>query len=405
MTSPGTGPKGLSSPLRVVMALILSGLAGCSTAPEAKPRYDAPLPPGSVVLRPVPPGQEPDLGAAWEDRSTGLGEAVTRSISWYGYPSSTRRFPYRTSNGEITHAEAVASLARFQELLAECQTAEEFKARFLREFQVYQSVGWNGKGIVLFTGYYTPDFQASLQPTEGFRHPIYKRPEDLVTDERDGIPIGQRRPDGSIGAYPTRREIESSNMLAGDELAWMESALDAYVVQVNGSARLNLPDGGIIHVGYAGKTERPYRGLGREAVKEGLIAPEELSLPAIYRLHERDPKTVQELIHRNESYVFFQEYDGANWPAGSLGVKVTPKRSLATGKSVYPPGALCLVKTQGVDVSGTRTPFYQFMLDQDTGGAIQAPGRADIYMGEGDDAETLAGGQYAEGTLYYFFLK
>ena len=45
------------------------------------------------------------------------------------------------------------------------------------------------------------------------------------------------------------------------------------------------------------------------------------------------------------------------------------------------------------------------MLDQDTGGAIRAPGRADIYMGVGPTAETLAGGQYAEGVLYYYILK
>ena len=114
---------------------------------------------------------------------------------------------------------------------------------------------------------------------------------------------------------------------------------------------------------------------------------------------------VEELIDRNENFVFFKDYDGSNWPAGSLGVKVTPKRSLATDKNVYPLGALCLVDTQGVSVSGNQVPFRRFMLDQDTGGAIKAPGRADIYMGEGNDAETLAGGQYAEGRLYYIFLK
>ena len=67
--------------------------------------------------------------------------------------------------------------------------------------------------------------------------------------------------------------------------------------------------------------------------------------------------------------------------------------------------SICLVDTSGVTVSGTSTPFLRFMVDQDTGGGIRAPGRADIYMGEGDDAETLAGGQYAEGRLYYLFLR
>ena len=405
MTASGICRQGRFSPFAVAIISLLTMLGGCNTAPEAKPRYDTPLPPGAVALRPVPSGQTPDLAAAWRDRSAELTDAVDRSIAWYGYPSSARRFPYRTSIGEITHDEALASLKRFRALIVECRSADEFKRRVLSEFQVYESVGWNGRGTVLFTGYYTPDFEASLQPTERFRYPIYARPADLVTHPVDGLPIGQRRPDGSIGAYPTRKEIEMSNMLAGGELAWMECPLDAYVVHVNGSTRLLLPNGDSVFVGYAGKTDRPYRGLGGEAVREGHIEPDQLSLSALYRLHERDPETVQELIHRNENFVFFQEYDGANWPAGSLGFKVTSKRSLATDKAVYPPGAVCLVKTEGVDVSGSRIPFLQFMLDQDTGGAIQAPGRADIYMGEGDDAETLAGGQYAEGQLYYFFLK
>ena len=107
----------------------------------------------------------------------------------------------------------------------------------------------------------------------------------------------------------------------------------------------------------------------------------------------------------NQNFVYFQNYDGGRWPSGSLGFKVNAKSSLATDKDVYPPGCVCLVDTSGVTVSGTSTPFLRFMVDQDTGGGIRAPGRADIYMGEGDDAETLAGGQYAEGHLYYLFLR
>jgi len=46
-----------------------------------------------------------------------------------------------------------------------------------------------------------------------------------------------------------------------------------------------------------------------------------------------------------------------------------------------------------------------FALDQDTGGAIRAAGRCDIYLGVGDDAGKLAGQTYQEGRLYYLFLK
>src|SRR5690606_37002692 len=90
---------------------------------------------------------------------------------------------------------------------------------------------------------------------------------------------------------------------------------------------------------------------------------------------------------------------------GSLGVKVSPETTLATDKSIYPRGGVVLVDTKAVTFSHGQQRFLRFMLDQDTGGAIQAPGRADIYMGEGASAEILAGGQYAEGRLYYLFLK
>ena len=46
-----------------------------------------------------------------------------------------------------------------------------------------------------------------------------------------------------------------------------------------------------------------------------------------------------------------------------------------------------------------------FALDQDTGGAIRAAGRCDVYMGVGDRAGELAGGTYREGRLYYLFVK
>ena len=380
-------------------------LAGCANGPSKTPNYSAPLPTGANALRPVQPGNMPNLKVAWENRDSGLLDAIQGSIHWYTYPSSKNKFPYQTSSREISHEDAEASVKRFYEVLVNSRNADQFEQTVQDEFQVYESVGWNGEGIVLFTGYYAPEFDASREKTSQFRHPVHRRPEDLVTHPTDGKPLGQRQPDGSITSYPTRAEIEDSKMHEGNELVWMESSLDVYVVHVNGSARLTMPDGEVVFVGYNGKTDRPYTGLGSELVSEGLVKKDELSLSAIYDLHQRNPGSVERLIRRNENYVYFTEYDGSTWPSGSLGVKVQPRASLATDKEVYPPGAVCLVDTEGVTVSGRKTEFLRFMLDQDTGGAIKAPGRGDIYMGEGDTAESLAGGQYAEGRLYYFFLR
>ena len=384
-----------------VLVLSLAGL-GCEST-RATPDYERELPPGTVALRPVPAGQEPDLEAAWLRRDEGLSNAVAQSLSWFAAPSSEQWWPYETSDRSISHDDARASVERFGEILQESRSAEEFRRRVLDEFRIYESVGWNGQGTVLYTGYYAPEFDASPVRTDRFTTPLHVRPADLVTHPETGEPIGQRLPNGRIGRYPTRREIETTNMFEGNELVWVETPLDAYVIQVNGSAKLRMPDGSIEFIGYDGKTDRRYTGLGTTLYDAGHITKKDL--PGIYDLYERNPDVVVEGMRENESYVFFRPYDGSAWPSGSLGRQVTGRASLATDKDVYPRGCVVFVDTEGVAVSGNEVPIQRFMLDQDTGGAIRAPGRADIYMGEGDEAETLAGGQYAEGRLYYFFLR
>ena len=384
-----------------VLVLSLAGL-GCEST-RATPDYERELPPGTVALRPVPAGQEPDLEAAWLRRDEGLSNAVAQSLSWFAAPSSEQWWPYETSDRSISHDDARASVERFGEILQESRSAEEFRRRVLDEFRIYESVGWNGDGTVLYTGYYAPEFDASPVRTDRFTTPLHVRPADLVTHPETGEPIGQRLPNGRIGRYPTRREIETTNMFEGNELVWVETPLDAYVIQVNGSAKLRMPDGSIEFIGYDGKTDRRYTGLGTTLYDAGHITKKDL--PGIYDLYERNPDVVVEGMRENGSYVFFRPYDGSAWPSGSLGRQVTGRASLATDKDVYPRGCVVFVDTEGVAVSGNEVPIQRFMLDQDTGGAIRAPGRADIYMGEGDEAETLAGGQYAEGRLYYFFLR
>ncbi len=389
-------------------ALALTSIAaGCSTvAQRPLADYSRPLPPGASALRLVTdPARYPDLETACRNGDGSLSEAIEQSLAWFEAPSSEQHFPLCG----ISHEHARASLQAISDLLAEGMQAESLAAELRRRFDVYESVGHDGRGIVLFTGYFAPVFPASLTPTAHFRYPLYRRPADLVTDPATGDPMGRRLADGRIVPYPSRRDIERSGLLVGQELVWLEDPLSVYIIHVNGSAKLQLEEAGggrsDYYVGYSGKTDRPYTGLGHVMVEEGLVQRDELSLSAIKRVYERQPARVAELINRNENYVFFTEYDGKKWPSGSLGVRVTTKRTLATDKRIYPRGGLVLVDTKAVSVGGRKRDFLQLMLDQDTGGAIQAPGRADIYMGVGAEAETLAGGQLAEGRLYYLFLK
>ena len=394
-------------PLTVLGFLLASiALGGCSsTEKTGKPEYHRPLEPGAQALRKVDSAQvRTHLVTAFDAKDSGLSDALGESARWYAAPSSARRFPFATEEGSITHLHAQESVLAFQDVLGNSANGELFSREILKQFDVYQTVGWDDRGTVLFTGYYAPIFQGSLVRTDRFDHPLHTRPEWLLST-KDGIPFGRRLPDGRITDSPDRSEIESSGMLDGQELLWLETKLDAYICQVNGSACIELPDGRRMFVGYAGKTEHPYTGLGASMLSEGIMTKDGLSLDAIESYNQEHPDVVNRLIAKNRNYVFFKEYDGSGWPAGSLGVPVTQRSSIATDKSIYPPGAVALVDTHIVDGAGGKSEFIQLVCDQDTGGAIVAPGRCDLFMGIGPEARTLAGGQYAEGTMFYFFLK
>jgi len=160
-------------------------------------------------------------------------------------------------------------------------------------------------------------------------------------------------------------------------------------------------------VGYDGNNGLEYKSIGQELIRDGKIAPEQLSLTAIKEYFAEHPDELDGYLFRNPRYIFFREAPGG--PFGSLGVPVTPRRSLATDKTVYPRGCLAFVQTQvpaiGPDGQVVRRPFANWVCDQDTGGAIRAAGRADLFIGTGPDAERLAGHTRSEGRLYYIFLK
>ena len=304
----------------------------------------------------------------------------------------------------ISHSRARASVYAFRELAEEYESPSEFGQRIEAEFDFFTSVGSDGQGTVLFTGYYSPTFEGSRVRTATFRYPLFRLPEDLVKNSATGEILGRRTGDGIV-PYPKRAEIEESGMLAGTELVWLRSQWDVYLIHVQGSAALSLADGSVLHAGYAGNNGHPYVSPSRELVADGKISEAELSLDDVRAYFVAHPEDLDPYLRRNPRFIFFSEVNSSNWPQGSLGVPVTPLRSIATDKELFPPGGVTLVVTQAIDASGQSHPFEQLMLDQDRGGAILSPGRVDIYFGIGPQAEKRAGGEYFEGRLFYLFLK
>ena len=368
--------------------------------PEGKD-YGRPLPPGALALRKIDPSAYPDFGRGFAHRA-GLEQAIRNSLEYLAKPSSEKYYPY----GEITHRRVVASLKRFLEILATVQSPEQLDAAIRTEYDVYQSVGCDDCGTVYFTGYYCPIFEGRKQRDSQFRYPLYGLPPDLVKDE-EGMTLGRTAPDGSVEpTYPTRRQIEEGRLLDGHEVAWLKDPFEAYVVTVQGSAKLRLADGSLYELGYAGNNGHEYTPVATAMLSDGVLDRGRVSLQGLLNYFAQHRDQIYHYCWENDRYVFFAPRDGG--PYGSLNVSVTPYRTIATDKQVFPRAALSFVTTylpELYDGGVAERPYGAFSLDQDTGGAIRAAGRCDVYMGIGRTGQAVAGRTGSEGCLYYVFLK
>ena len=192
----------------------------------------------------------------------------------------------------------------------------------------------------------------------------------------------------------------------GQEIAYLRTPFEAYVVTVQGSAKLRLPDGGMYELGYAANNGHTYTPISRAMIETGAIKKEDLSLQTLLRYFQQHPDKTYSYCWKNDRYVFFKEAPGG--PFGSVGQPVTPFRSIATDKQVFPRACLAYVTAKlptNYDNKIVQAPFNSFACDQDTGGAIRAAGRCDVFMGVGPTAEAIAGRTGSEGALYYIFVK
>ncbi|MEM6751658.1 MAG: murein transglycosylase A [Cyanobacteria bacterium P01_C01_bin.38] len=300
---------------------------------------------------------------------------------------------------EITRERVEKSLKRFRELVVTSQNAEELQDAVNKEFVFYKSIGSDSQGTILFTGYYKPIYQASRKPTAEYRYPVYRLPDDFKSWSKP---------------HPTRLELEGADALQAEkgklkglELFWLKSRMDAFLAQVQGSAVLEFADGTTTSINYAGNTDHEYVSLGKELIKDGKLEQEGITLEKVINYLEENPESQNDYLPRNPRFIFFK--DTKNAPAiGSLNVPVTPERSIATDKSLMPPGALAIIRAPFPFINQGKIEqrlVSRYVLDQDTGGAIKSPGRVDYYIGIGKEAGDRAGAIVNQGELYYLLLK
>ncbi len=318
---------------------------------------------------------------------------------------------------DFTDQQVRESQEAFLHLLLKGLDADHLSREIREKFWVYRATGRVRDRRVLFTGYYEPIYEGSLFPDETFRYPLYRLPDDLIridlslfSEKLKGENIVARIEGKKVFPYYSRYQIEAERALEGKdlEIAWLKDPLDVAFLHIQGSGRLRLSDGKDLLVHYRGSNGQPYRSIGRYMIERGFLRREEMSMQTIRRYLTENPATLDEVLNHNPSYVFFRQVK--NGPIGSLGVLLTPGRSVALDPKVFPKGALGFISCKKPSVNDMGdiigwTEFSRFVLNQDSGGAIKGAGRADIFWGSGSYAELAAGHLQQDGELYILIKK
>jgi membrane-bound lytic murein transglycosylase A len=365
--------------------------------PAAEP---TPVPPPPPALLPTPALAYPTLKpvdwhavAFWKEDSA--------SEAWTAFLLSCATLVKRTAWQSVC-SEAMSMPAPDE---------ASVRAFFEKRFQPYQATQEDGGVEGLVTGYYEPLLKGDRVRTARARFPLYAAPDDLVTvdlasiyPELKTLRLRGRLVGNKLVPYPTRQEIEApapngnGYSFKGRPIAWAEDPVDLFFLQVQGSGRIELPDGSHMRVGYADQNGYPYQSIGKLLVERGELKLEQASMQGIKDWGAKHPDKLPALLASNPSFVFFRELpNGVSGPLGSLGVPLSGGRSIAVDARFIPLGApVFLATTQ----PNSALPLNRLVMAQDTGSAIRGGVRADFFWGFGDAAGELAGRMKQRGRMW-----
>ena len=370
----------------LLFALCTSALLlGCVSPPRAPPK------------KPAVPTTVYELGR-WSDLPGWEADNVPEAWQAFLQSCSALRF----------HAEWTAPCTAAQTVPAD--SAAGIRAYFQSAFEPYKIVKRTGpveedKGLI--TGYFEPFLYGSRTPSARFVAPLYAPPPDLLSvdlaslyPELKGKRVRGRLEGNKVVPYYTRGELPTDPALKGNELVWIDSAFDAMMLEVQGSGRVQLPDGKVIRLLYADQNGQPYHSIGRYLVTTGALTVEQATLPGIRAWLVAHPERLQEVLDANPSVVFFSEAplgDPNLGPKGAQGIPLTTGRSVAVDPAWIPLGAPVFLATTLPD---SGQPLQRLVIAQDTGGAISGAPRADYFCGSGPQAAELAGKMRQQGSLW-----
>lgn len=392
-----------------LFVLLLSACAVQPPVPKVPPpgqpaKPGQPLPPSPPpALLPTPVVSYPTLKpVGWAAVSFWQDDAA--SEAWPAFLQSC------TTLGKRTAWQAVCAEAASLPAPSDASV----RAFFEKHFQPYQATQEDGSAEGLVTGYYEPLLKGDRVRTARARFPIYAAPDDLITvdlasvyPELKSLRLRGRLVGNKVVPYLTRKEIElptsTDNGFKGTPIAWAEDPVDLFFLQIQGSGRIELPDGSHLRVGYADQNGYPYQSIGKLLVERGELKLEQASMQGIKDWGARNPDKLPELLASNPSFVFFRELpDDLPGPLGALGVPLTGGRSIAVDPRFLPLGApVFLATTQ----PNSPLPLNRLVMAQDTGGAIRGGVRADFFWGFGNEAGELAGRMKQRGRMWVLLPK
>ncbi len=349
-------------------------------------------PPPSPRPVPVPTPPEPVVRyepVAWSGLP-GWSEDDLRE-AWPAFLKSCRSLRFR--------AEWASACGAAQAL--DAQSTQGIRAYFDRYFQAYAIVRQTGtlrEDTGLITGYYEPLLKGARSASGRFSAPLYAPPPDLLTidlsslyPELKGKRLRGRVQGNRVIPYYNRAELQGNASLRGREIVWVDDSLDAFLLQVQGSGRVQLPNGDVIRLQYADQNGYPYQSIGRYLVEKGELTVEQATMPGIRQWLAANPQRLKEVLDANPSFVFFTEEkleDPTQGPKGAQGVPLTPGRSVAVDPASVPLGTPVFLDTT---YPATDRPLRRLVVAQDTGGAIKGAVRADFFWGFGHEAGDQAG--------------
>lgn len=291
--------------------------------------------------------------------------------------------------------------------------AAGLRLHFETHFVPYRVANPDGSTQGMVTGYYEPLLRGSREKHGAYRFPLYAPPDDLlvidlaaVNPDLKNLRLRGRLEGRRVVPYFSRAEIERGVApVAGREIAWVDDAVEAFFLQIQGSGQIRLENGDTLRVGYADQNGHPYQSVGRYLVDRGEMKLHEASMEGIKAWARANPLRLDEMLNANPSYVFFRELParaipgdpGMDGPVGALGVPLTAGRSIAVDPRHIPLGAPVYLATT---MPNSDVPLAKLMLAQDTGGAIRGPVRADFFWGFGAEAGTQAGKMRQQGRMW-----